>query len=83
MEKARGLLKGASLAADVFQAVKNADVAVFVTEWNEFRDIDLVKIKQLMRTPVIVDCRNIYEPSRMEDLGFRYYSVGRLSKGDG
>jgi len=79
-EQAQRLIKGASFSADVFDAVKGADVAVFVTEWNEFRDLDLDKVKRLMRSPAIVDCRNIYEPSRMRELGFRYYSVGRAPK---
>jgi UDPglucose 6-dehydrogenase len=79
-EAARRMLKGASFSADVFDAVKGAEAAVFVTEWNEFRDLDLDKVKRLMKSPAIVDCRNIYEPSRMRELGFRYYSVGRASK---
>jgi UDPglucose 6-dehydrogenase len=82
MEKAADVLKGVDFAPDVFEAVKDADIAVFVTEWNEFRDIDLVKIKKLMKSPAVVDCRNIYEPSRMAELGFHYYSVGRVPMGD-
>jgi UDPglucose 6-dehydrogenase len=80
MDQARRLLKGATFSADVFDAVKGADVAVFVTEWNEFRDLDLDKVKRRMKAPVIVDCRNIYEPSRMMELGFKYHSVGRAPK---
>jgi UDPglucose 6-dehydrogenase len=79
-EAARRMLEGASFSADVFEAVKGAEAAVFVTEWNEFRDLDLDKVKRLMKSPAIVDCRNIYEPSRMRELGFRYYSVGRAPK---
>lgn len=81
-EHARDLIKGTVFCPDVFEAVKDADAAVFVTEWNEFRDLDLEKVKSLLKTPVIVDCRNIYEPRHMRDLGFRYYSVGRPSKED-
>ena len=77
MEEAKALIGDVTFCEDVFEAVKGADVAVFVTEWNEFRDLDLVKIKSLMKSPVIVDCRNIYEPPRMKDLGFEYSSVGR------
>lgn len=80
MKQAAAILNGAEFCSDVFDAVRGADAAVFVTEWNEFRDLDLVKMKSRMRSPVVVDCRNIYEPSRMVDLGFRYYSVGRRSK---
>jgi UDPglucose 6-dehydrogenase len=80
MEQAGAILEGVTFCSDVFEAVKDADAAVFVAEWNEFRDLDLVKMKSRMRSPVVVDCRNIYEPSRMGDLGFRYYSVGRRPK---
>ncbi len=82
MEQARTILEGVIFSEDVFEAVKDADAAVFVTEWNEFRDLDLVKVKQLMKSGIIVDCRNIYEPLRMKELGFRYYSVGRPSTED-
>ena len=77
MELAKGVLKGVEFCRDVFEAVKDADVAAFVTEWNEFRDLDLDKVKKLMKSPVIADCRNIYEPPRMRELGFTYHSVGR------
>ena len=80
MDQAAALLAGATFCPDIFDAVKDADAAVFVTEWNEFRDLDLVKMKSRMRSPVVVDCRNIYEPSRMGELGFRYHSVGRCPK---
>jgi UDPglucose 6-dehydrogenase len=80
MEQAKHILKGAAFSSDVFEAVKDADAAVFMTEWNEFRDIDLDKVKRRMKSPIIVDCRNIYEPSRMRELGFTYYSVGRAPK---
>jgi UDPglucose 6-dehydrogenase len=82
MEQAKTFLKSVDFCPDVFEAVKSADVAVFVTEWNEFRDLDLDKVKSLMRGPIIVDCRNIYETSRMKDLGFEYHSVGRLAEED-
>jgi UDPglucose 6-dehydrogenase len=77
MEEAKSFCKDVTFSADVFEAVKGADAAVFVTEWNEFRDLDLVKIKRLMKSPVLIDCRNIYEPPRMKELGFKYFSVGR------
>ena len=80
MELARTLIKGVTFSNDVFDAVKGADAAVFVTEWNQFRDLDLAKVRKRMRSPVIVDCRNMYEPSRMRELGFRYSGVGRGTK---
>jgi UDPglucose 6-dehydrogenase len=77
MELATEVLDGVTYCPDVYDAVKDADVTVFATEWNEFRDLDLVKVKRLMKSPVIVDCRNIYEPVRMKEHGFTYHSVGR------
>ena len=77
MDLAAEVLDGVTYCPDVFDAVKDADVTVFATEWNEFRDLDLVKVKKLMKSPVIVDCRNIYEPLRMKEHGFTYHSVGR------
>jgi len=60
-----------------FEAVHNADVAVIMTEWDQFRQIDLEAVKKLMKTPNIIDGRNIYEPEKMKKLGFNYISVGR------
>ncbi|WP_417494756.1 UDP binding domain-containing protein, partial [Maricaulis sp.] len=53
------------------------DVLVIITEWNEFRALDLDRIKAVMRAPVIVDLRNIYSPEEMAAAGFAYSSVGR------
>jgi len=58
-------------------ACKDADALVIITEWDEFRQIDLDKIKKIMKKPAIFDGRNIYEPENMQELGFEYYSVGR------
>jgi UDPglucose 6-dehydrogenase len=60
-----------------YAALENADALIIVTEWNEFRTPDYDKIKELLRKPVIFDGRNLYDLSKMEDLGFTYYSVGR------
>ncbi|MGQ9604096.1 MAG: UDP-glucose dehydrogenase family protein [bacterium] len=77
MEGAKSILRSVKFSKDVFDAAAGADAAAFVTEWNEFRDLDLAKLKEIMRSPTIVDCRNIYEPQRMKSMGFRYFSVGR------
>ena len=55
----------------------SADCAVIVTEWNEFRSLDLDRLKSLLRSPVVVDLRNIYEPAEMLEAGITYHSVGR------
>jgi UDPglucose 6-dehydrogenase len=82
MELAKESLGKAKFCGDVFEAATGADAVVFVTEWNEFRDLDLKKMKSLMKANIVIDCRNIYEPPRMKELGFRYHSVGRLPAGD-
>ncbi len=63
--------------ADAYDAAKNADGVVILTEWNEFRALDLAKIKAALKTPLMVDLRNIYRPTPMAQAGFRYISVGR------
>jgi UDPglucose 6-dehydrogenase len=60
-----------------YDALKNADALAVVTEWQEFREPDFARIKKLMRTPVIFDGRNIYQPDQMKALGFTYTSIGR------
>jgi UDPglucose 6-dehydrogenase len=77
MEHARKALPDIEYASDEYEAAEGADVLVFMTEWNEFRALDMQKIKGLMRTPRIADLRNIYEPQRMRELGFDYVGVGR------
>lgn len=64
-------------AGNSYDCVKGADAVVIVTEWNEFRNLDLAKIKKLLKTPVFFDLRNIYEPEKMKKLGFKYFCVGR------
>jgi UDPglucose 6-dehydrogenase len=65
---------------DSYDAVRGADALVIMTEWNEFRVLDLDRVKKLLRSPVVFDCRNIYQPETMEKMGFRYHSFGRTSR---
>jgi UDPglucose 6-dehydrogenase len=65
-------------ADNAYNAVKDADQLCILTEWNEFKQIDLAKVKSLMKQPVIFDGRNIYNPATMEKLGFKYISTGRI-----
>ncbi len=65
------------LADDPMTAVDNADALILVTEWKEFRSPDFDELKRLLKHPVIVDGRNIYDPVRVRDLGFTYYGIGR------
>lgn len=62
---------------DAYDAAEGSDAIILVTEWNEFRELDLVRLDDVMRTPVIVDCRNVYKPDQMKAQGFRYRSFGR------
>jgi len=62
---------------DAYSVVKGVDGLVILTEWNEFRNLDLKEVKKLMAQPLIVDLRNIYEPERMAELGYQYIGVGR------
>ncbi len=62
---------------NAYEAARGAEALVFLTEWNEFRNLDLKKLKDALAKPVILDLRNIYEPERVTDLGFKYMGVGR------
>jgi len=64
-------------AKNAYECVKGADAVVIVTEWNELRNLELMKIKALLKTPFFFDLRNIYEPAKMKKLGFKYFCVGR------
>ncbi|MBV9924845.1 MAG: UDP-glucose/GDP-mannose dehydrogenase family protein [Acidobacteria bacterium] len=76
-EQARKVLPEIEYAEDEFGAVEGADALVFMTEWNQFRALDMQRVKELMRAPKVADLRNIYEPERMRKLGFDYVGVGR------
>ncbi len=78
MEDAKKLLSGnVTFAKGPYDCVAKADAVVIVTEWNEFRNLELSRMKKLMKTPYFFDLRNIYEPEKVRKLGFRYFSVGR------
>ena len=77
MHEAKALLDGVDFRDGPYDAVKDADVVVIVTEWDPFRALDLDRLKSLVKQPVIVDLRNIYRPEDMRAKGFRYTSIGR------
>ena len=60
-----------------YDALKGADALAVITEWQEFREPDFQRMRKLLKTPVIFDGRNIYQPEQMKELGFTYKSVGR------
>ena len=77
MDEAREMLDGVNWCESSYEALEGADVVALVTEWNEFRALDLERVKASMSNPVMVDLRNIYNPEEMVDAGFEYYCIGR------
>lgn len=84
MERVRteGVLPQVELCEDPYQLAQNADALVIVTEWNEFKNLDMNRIRDALRQPIVVDGRNIYDPGEMQRLGFTYWSVGRPNFND-
>jgi UDPglucose 6-dehydrogenase len=77
MHVAARMMPGVELCEDAYQTAAGTDALVVCTEWNEFKQLDLDRVKTLMKQPIIVDGRNLYEPKRMADLGFTYRGMGR------
>jgi len=77
MREASKLLPDLTTCDDPYEACTGADALVLITEWNQFRMLDLARIRSLLRQPVVVDLRNVYEPEPMREAGFRYFCVGR------
>ena len=77
MHEAKHMLPGVELASDAYGAMDGADCLVIVTEWNQFRSLQLDRVKKLLKSPVVVDLRNVYSPADMKAAGFVYHSVGR------
>jgi UDPglucose 6-dehydrogenase len=74
---ARLLLPGAKLCGSALEAAHGAHCLIVLTEWNEFKDLDLAELKKALKLPNVVDGRNIYDPAKMKKLGFHYLGVGR------
>jgi len=77
MDKSKITLNDIEYCKDPYEAAKDSDVLLILTEWNEFKELDLEKMKSLMKNPLIIDGRNIYNPQEMKKLGFKYISIGR------
>ncbi|MGQ0541426.1 MAG: UDP-glucose dehydrogenase family protein [Blastocatellia bacterium] len=77
MEESKHYITGLDYASDEYDAINGADALVIITEWNQFRALDMERVKQLLNAPKIADLRNIYEPSDMREMGFDYVGVGR------
>jgi UDPglucose 6-dehydrogenase len=77
MDEAKHCIEGIEFATDEYDAIDGADALVIITEWNQFRALDMERVKQLLKSPKIADLRNVYEPDDMRELGFEYVGVGR------
>ena len=77
MAEARQILPGIDYAEDAYDAAEGCDALVIATEWNQFRSLDWDRMKRALKSPVVVDLRNVYEPDHMKALGIRYVGVGR------
>jgi len=82
-DKARSMLSGVTFAENPYDAVRDADAVLLLTEWNEFKQLDMARVRSLMRRPVLLDGRNVYDPQRMKELGFIYRGMGRGYSGEG
>jgi UDPglucose 6-dehydrogenase len=77
MDNARRILPDVILCDSAYEAARGADALVLVTEWNEFKHLDLLKLRELMHQPILVDGRNVYDPAAMREAGFTYWGIGR------
>jgi len=77
MNEAKKLMPDLTYCKDAYECMTGADALVLITEWNEFRALDLARVKSVLREPVLVDLRNVYSPDEMKEAGFRYSSIGR------
>jgi UDPglucose 6-dehydrogenase len=77
MEAASRVLRDVRFCGDAYEACEGADAVVIVTEWNQFRMLELERVRASVKRPVLVDLRNVYEPGPMAKAGFEYHSVGR------
>ena len=78
MEEAKHLLKDVTFAGGAYAAIEGGDAVVIITEWDEFRALDMARVKEALAAPTLIDLRNIYQPTKMAELGFDYVSVGRI-----
>jgi len=77
MQKSKEILKDVEYCNDPYEVSAGADAMVILTEWNEFREIDMGKIRDLLKNPIVIDGRNIYDPEEMRQKGMSYASIGR------
>jgi UDPglucose 6-dehydrogenase len=83
MDEAKKLMPDLDYCSDPYEAMEGADALILVTEWNEFRALDIDRVKRVMRRPLVIDLRNIYNPEEMTAAGLTYHSIGRPSRAAG
>jgi len=77
IDNAKKILSNITYCENEYEVAEESDCLVIATEWNQFRNLDLLKIKKLLKTPILIDLRNLYEPEKVKKLGFIYEGVGR------
>lgn len=77
IEDAKALYPKLTYCKDAYDAAKDSEAIIIVTEWNQFRNLDLKKLKKLLKGNYFFDLRNIYEPDKLKEMGFKYFCVGR------
>ena len=77
MKKGKEILRHVTFCRDPYEVSRGSDCLLVVTEWDEFKELDFLKIKKLLKRPLIIDGRNIYEPAKLKKMGFQYIGVGR------
>jgi UDPglucose 6-dehydrogenase len=82
-ENAQGLFEDVVFCDDPYEVAEGVDGLILVTEWNEFKQLDMARVRSLMRQPVLIDGRNIYDPKRIVEMGFTYRGMGRGYNGEG
>ncbi|MBC8242273.1 MAG: UDP-glucose dehydrogenase, partial [Alphaproteobacteria bacterium] len=81
LDEARKLLTEVAFCDAAYDALADADALAIITEWNAYRALDIPRVKDLLKAPVLVDMRNIYDPETMREMGFNYVSIGRPAVG--
>ncbi|MFH2138258.1 MAG: UDP-glucose/GDP-mannose dehydrogenase family protein [Candidatus Omnitrophota bacterium] len=77
MEHAKELLPNVDFCKNAYDAVRDCDALVIITEWPEFNKLSLMRIKKMLKHPIVIDARNIFDPKKMKKLGFKYFDIGR------
>lgn len=79
MDKAKKILDKVTFCKNPYEACKGSDCVLIITEWNEFKELDFARVRKMLKRPLIIDGRNMYEPAKMQKQGFTYISIGRAS----